>query len=152
MSADDDISVENLRTEYREVCENHRAISDFRAKLLTILPLASGTGIFLFLRKQSEPLDPAHLAAIGVFGFVVTFGLFLHELRGIMKCSGLIRRGKNLEERLKLRKVSSRWIMSITIPEATAELFGILTAVSELCATVRLLWLRAAGEKKDVDQ
>lgn len=96
--------MENLRTEYREVCQNHRAISDFRAKLLAFLPLASGTGIFLLLRKESEPLNRTHLAAIGVFGFVVTLGLFFHELRGITHCGGLILRGKRLEEKLKLRE------------------------------------------------
>lgn len=105
MGADEDIndiSAENLRTEYQEVCQNHRAISDFRAKLLTLLPLASGTGIFLLLREQNDPLDPGHIAAIGVFGFVVTLGLFFHELRGIKHCGDLIRRGKRLEEKLRL--------------------------------------------------
>ena len=104
MSEEKNITLENLRIEYREVCQNHRAITDFRAKLLTLLPLASGAGIFLLLRKQAEPLDPAHLAAIGVFGFVVTLGLFFHELRGILQCGGLIRLGMTLEEQLGLRR------------------------------------------------
>jgi hypothetical protein len=91
---------ENLRTEYQEVCQNHRAITDFRAKLLTLLPLASGTGIFLLLTKQDEPLDPTHFLAIGLFGFLVTLGLFLHELRGIGHCGELIRLGRELEEKM----------------------------------------------------
>ena len=102
MNADKNTHVENLRTEYREVCQTHRAVSDFRAKLLTLLPLASGAGIFLLLRKQSEPLDPIHIVAIGVFGFVITLGLFFHELRGILHCSGLIELGKSLEDQLEL--------------------------------------------------
>jgi hypothetical protein len=102
MNADKNTHVENLRTEYREVCQTHHAVSDFRAKLLSLMPLASGAGIFLLLRKQSEPLDPIHIAAIGVFGFVITLGLFFHELRGILHCSGLIELGKSLEEELEL--------------------------------------------------
>jgi len=104
MGDDKSIRFENLRTEYREVCQHHHAISDFRAKLLTLLPLASGTGIFLLLRKQNEPLDPSHLAAIGIFGFVVTLGLFFHELRGILQCGALIELGKELEAKLELEK------------------------------------------------
>jgi hypothetical protein len=100
MSKERDTWVENIRVEYREVCQSHRTITDFRAKLLTILPLASGAGIFLLLRKQSEPLEASHLAAIGIFGFVVTFGLFLHELRGIAHCDDLIKLGKALEDQL----------------------------------------------------
>lgn len=99
MSDDKNICVENVRTAYREVCQNHRAITDFRAKLLTFLPLASGTGIFLLL-KQKEP--STHLAAIGIFGFVVTLGLFFHELRGILQCGDLIQLGKELERKLGL--------------------------------------------------
>ncbi len=94
---------ENLRTEYQEVCQNHRAITDFRAKLLTLLPLASGTGIFLLLTKQTEPLDPTHLRAIGLFGFLVTLGLFFHELRGIGHCGELIELGRELEEKMELK-------------------------------------------------
>jgi hypothetical protein len=29
---------ENLRTVYRELCQSYRAIDDFRAKLLALLP------------------------------------------------------------------------------------------------------------------
>jgi hypothetical protein len=100
MSKETDTWVENIRVEYREVCQSHRTITDFRAKLLTLLPLASGAGVFLLLRKQSEPLEASHLGAIGIFGSVVTLGLFLHELRGIAHCDDLIRLGKELEDRL----------------------------------------------------
>ncbi len=51
---------ENVRTEYREVCQNHRAITDFRAKLLTLLPVISGVGIYVLLPKQGPPENLAH--------------------------------------------------------------------------------------------
>jgi hypothetical protein len=96
--------IESVRTEYREVCQNHRTITDFRGKLLTLIPLASGAGIYLLIPKQGNPEDvvPAYLIAIGLFGFLVTFGLFLHELRGIEECGDLIRIGRGLEEKMGL--------------------------------------------------
>src|SRR5947209_80517 len=93
---------ETLRAEYSEVCKSHGAITEFRAKLLALLPLASGTGIFLLLSKKAEPVDLTHLGAIGLFGMVVTLGLFFHEIRGIQHCNDLIRRAKELEGLLGL--------------------------------------------------
>lgn len=96
--------IENVRTEYQEVCENHRAITDFRGKLLTLLPLVSGAGIYVLIPKQGGPhdLDPKYLVALGVFGILVTLGLFLHELRGIEECGQLIKVGRSLEEKMGL--------------------------------------------------
>ena len=42
-----DQQAENVRTVYREPCTSYRAIDDFRMKLLGLLPLATGAGIFL---------------------------------------------------------------------------------------------------------
>jgi hypothetical protein len=95
-------SPETLRLEYSEVCKRHEAIKEFRAKLLALLPLASGAGVFLLLSKKGEPIAAAHLGVIGIFGMVITVGLFFHELRGIQHCNDLIRRAKSLEELLKL--------------------------------------------------
>lgn len=96
--------LENVRNEYREVCQNHRTVTDFRGKLLTLLPLASGAGIYLLIPKQGNPNDlaPAYLVAIGVFGILVTLGLFLHELRGIEQCGDLIKVGRWLEDKMGL--------------------------------------------------
>ena len=74
-----------LRTAYQEVCSSYHGIAEFRAKLLGLLPLASA-GIFLLL--DNALLDAAnkdfakqYLGPIGLFGFVVTLGLFFYELR-----------------------------------------------------------------------
>jgi len=97
-------NLENIRTEYRELCNNHRAITDFRGKLLTLLPVVSGVGIYALLAKQVDPhtFRPKELIATGMFGAVVTIGLFLHELRGIEECGDLIDRGKQLEGEMGL--------------------------------------------------
>jgi ketosteroid isomerase-like protein len=99
-------SGEHSETAYKEVCQNHRAVTDFRGKLLTVLPLASGAGIYVLLPKGSDPstVDPVYLLAIGVFGVLVTLGLFLHELRGIEQCGALIDVGRALEEAMGMRR------------------------------------------------
>ncbi|GAB4377367.1 MAG: hypothetical protein Kow00121_26590 [Elainellaceae cyanobacterium] len=89
---------------YQEVCKSYHAVDDFRAKLLGFLPLAS-SGIFLLLGDAL--LDPAkkaaiqqYLGGIGIFGFMITLGLFAYEIRGTQRCAALIRLGKRLEDSL----------------------------------------------------
>jgi hypothetical protein len=91
---------EALLVEYQQLRERHDGIADFRAKLLALLPLSSGTGIALLLRSKSY--DDGQLAVVGVFGAIVTVGLFLYELRGIGHCNVLICRGSDIEQKLDL--------------------------------------------------
>src|SRR5262245_14966289 len=86
-------------TEYKEICSSHRAITDFRAKLLGLLPIATGTAIFFFLKERP---DPAYVWAIGLFGFVATAGLAIHEFYAMHQCTNLVERGKCLEADLGL--------------------------------------------------
>jgi hypothetical protein len=103
MTDEQKADIENLRTEYNAVCQKDRAVTDFRGKLLAALPLASGAGIYLLLPKGDlDGLAPAYLIAIGLFGFLVTLGLFLHEIRGIDECGDLIEVGRALEEKMGL--------------------------------------------------
>jgi hypothetical protein len=88
-----------LKVAYEEVCKAHDGITDFRAKLLALLPIASGTGVLLLLSDHLDKVMP-HLAAIGVFGFMITLGLFLYELRGVQKCYVLIKCGSLIEQKL----------------------------------------------------
>ncbi len=89
---------ENLRVAYQQLCESYRAIDDFRAKLLGFLPLATG-GIFL-LGSINTPKES--LGLIGVFGLVITVGLFCYEIYGIKKCHNLIAIGKKIERKLDI--------------------------------------------------
>ena len=43
---------EALKIAYEEICKAHDGIAEFRAKLLTLLPIASGAGIFLLLKWE----------------------------------------------------------------------------------------------------
>jgi hypothetical protein len=88
---------------YEQLCNSYRAIDDFRAKLLGFLPLATGTGIFLLVSdKEKIEFMQRYFRPIGVFGFVITLGLFCYELYGIKKCTYLIRAGKALENDLHM--------------------------------------------------
>lgn len=91
----------DLKALYEEVCQQHDGIAEFRAKLLSLLPLASGTaGIFLLMSDKLNAAAMPYLVAIGAFGLLTTFGLFWYELRGIQKCHILIECGTALEMRL----------------------------------------------------
>jgi hypothetical protein len=102
---------------YERVCESYHAVDDFRMKLLGLLPIATGTAVFLLLNGNADLLgadDPGHagragstvaeasnaLLAIGLFGLVFTVGLFAYELFGIKKCHYLIATGRRLEDLL----------------------------------------------------
>ena len=59
------LNPENLRSVYGEVCQSYHAIADFRAKLLALLPVASGAGGLLILAEKDAVKD--YLGSIGVF-------------------------------------------------------------------------------------
>jgi hypothetical protein len=94
------MSDENLHCIYKQLCDSYRAIDDFRAKLLALLPLATGTGIFLLYSKDVPPANMGFLGPIGLFGFIITLGLFAYEVYGIKKCGALIAAGKHIESSL----------------------------------------------------
>lgn len=105
MSSDRDTVRQAL---YDRVCESYHAVDDFRMKLLGLLPVATGTGVFLLLNGKAELLGQGGgqvsdaLLAIGAFGFAFTLGLFMYELFGIKKCHYLIVAGKRLEDEMDI--------------------------------------------------
>ena len=84
---------------YDKCSEGYHKVDDFRSKLLGFLPFASGIATLgsLFIEQKSGTNN--HIA-IGIFGFVVTFGLLIYELKGIEKCTQFIKLGKWLEEKM----------------------------------------------------
>jgi hypothetical protein len=90
MSSERDTSQLEL---YQRVCESYHAVDDFRMKLLGLLPVATGAGVFLLLSGKAELINnnvASAMGAIGVFGFLFTLGLFCYELFGIKKCHYII--------------------------------------------------------------
>ena len=96
-----ELQAQNFRTVYQELCNSYRAIDEFRVKLFGLLPLATGTGIFILImdKKKFEAAED-YLPYIGLFGFFVTLGLLFYELYGIKKCTSLIKEGIRLEEKI----------------------------------------------------
>jgi hypothetical protein len=85
---------------YAAVGENYRAIDDLRLRLLALLPLATGTGIFVLLQGDG----PSGTAGpVGLFGMAVTVSLYFYEVHGIEKCAHFIHRGRQLEAALGVR-------------------------------------------------
>jgi hypothetical protein len=97
-----DQNLQEVKAIYEEVCRSHDGITEFRAKLLGLLPLASGAGIFLLVGNEvvAQDVSVLHLIPIGIFGILISLGLFIYELRGIQKCRGLIRCAQELEKKL----------------------------------------------------
>ena len=126
---------EAMLTAYREICRSYHAIADFRAKLLGLLPLASGTGVFLLAGNQIE--QPILMVA-GLFGFVVTLGLYCYELRGIQRCHGLIMAGKRLEEDLG---VKAQFALR---PRPVSGFIGSTLAAQIIYPTVLAAWMFVA--------
>lgn len=93
---------------YGRVCDSYHAVDDFRMKLLGLLPVATGTAVFLLLSGDTVVGDDASgraavaLLAIGGFGFLFTSGLLAYELFGIKKCHYLIAAGTELERDLQM--------------------------------------------------
>jgi len=109
---DEKVTDGTLIAEYQEVCNSHRAITDFRGKLLGLLPVASGTGIFLLLDKPIKTPDTTFttfLIAAGIFGAAVTIGLFFYEYGEMRECHRLRLCGEQLECALRLEKDCSRF-------------------------------------------
>jgi hypothetical protein len=94
-------SQEDFKVIYEKICQAHEAITDFRAKLLAFLPIVSGAGIFLLIGDKSPTASQLpYLLPIGIFGALVTLGLFCYELRGIQECHALRECGKSVEQKL----------------------------------------------------
>jgi len=92
-----------LLAEYQELCKSHSGITDFRAKLLAFLPIASGTGVGLLVfqsKSHASDAEAGLLIGLGIFGAVVTIGLFLYELRQIDVCKQLRNHAAGIERQL----------------------------------------------------
>jgi hypothetical protein len=92
---------ESLRLAYQELCKGYQSIIDFRAKLLGFLPLASGASFYAMLGVGKDPV-PYYAWVAGLFGFTITLGLFLYELRGLQRSGALEATGRKLEAALGL--------------------------------------------------
>ena len=71
--------------------------------MLGFLPAVTGGGLLL-LSRNADGLVAELFLPVGLFGVVITLGLFSYEIYGIAKCHKLILAGKALELALGLEK------------------------------------------------
>jgi hypothetical protein len=101
-------SPDALIASYQEICKSYHAIDDFRMKLLGLLPFTSLAAILL-VNKEDALLSSVSSAGNELLGFAAVFAaaftltLFVYEVRGILRCDGLIQRGKEIEGLLGIR-------------------------------------------------
>lgn len=136
---------ETLKLVYEQTCQSYHAVADFRGKLLALLPLASGTGIFLLLRDggPQDDVSKSLLGPIGVFGLVVTVGLFVYELRGIQRCHRLEKQAEALEEALNLTQDQGGVLHQP--PRSLGDMFGPPAASLIVYLAVIFAWIYLAG-------
>jgi len=98
---------DSLLAVYEEICRSYHAIDDFRMKLLGLLPFTSLAAILLLERDDLLVATSAGgselLGFASVFAAAFTATLFMYEIRGILRCDGLIRRGQHIEEQLHIK-------------------------------------------------
>ena len=98
--AHDETRAAALNSLYAEVCKAHDAISEFRGKLLALVPTLSG-GAFALIIGTRKGFDQHLLLPVGLFGMFATLGLFCYELRGMLLCVELVNRGKKIEQAMQ---------------------------------------------------
>ena len=91
----------SMQVLYGEVCNAYHAITEFRGKLLALVPVVSGAGFTLIIGSPGD-VDQRLLLPVGIFGLAATVGLFVYELRGIFLCHELRDRGERLERAMQL--------------------------------------------------
>jgi hypothetical protein len=92
--------VSALEPLYAEICKAHDSITDFRGKLLALVPSLSAVAFTLFI-GTGKHFDQRLLLPVGIFGVTVSLGLFCYELRGMLLCHELRDRGGKLERAMQ---------------------------------------------------
>ena len=89
---------ESLRLDYEQTCQQIRAFTDIRFKLLAFVPTLTAAAVALLgdVDKQATVL------AVGLLGLFVTLGIISYEMRNTVLYDAAIHRAKCLELRLKL--------------------------------------------------
>jgi len=137
-----------VRDAYDQLCVSYRAIDDFRAKLLGFLPLVTGGGLLL-LTGKADGFAREFFLPVGLFGLVVTLGLFSYEVYGIRKCHALINAGRAMEASLGLaagqfQNRPREVLRHVNEPFAAAIIYpAVMAAWTYLAAFDTFRWIRA---------
>ncbi len=127
---------------YSEICTELRATDEISFKLLGLVPLVSGSGIFAALLEGKTLASPA-IDLLSLFGAVVTFGLFRWELRNIQTCNWLRDRASDIEKET-LRDKENRvgqFYNRLDAPHIFGMRFGKTEAEKLIYTTSVIAWL-----------
>lgn len=131
---------------YDEVCRSYHAIDEFRTKLLGILPISSLAGILLLGKDNlftgaGSGSQQQLVGFASFFATAFTLALFLFEIRGILRCHHLIRRGADLERDLKVKGQFVVCANQHDSDAATERIFNAKVAASAVYSLVFSAWL-----------
>jgi hypothetical protein len=108
-----------LKTEYEQVNDNFRMLSDIRFKLLALIPTLAGASIYVLSHiaisaqglGRNGPLDPdkalyeyGTVVLVCVLGFLATLGITIYDQRNTELYNALIGRAKKLEKSLGIEE------------------------------------------------
>jgi hypothetical protein len=126
---------EILRTEpdrvlhqYEQICASHRAIDDFRGKLLALWPILGGAAGSIAL-LVAEDIAKGHLLAVGLVGLLVSIGLGVYEWNQSLRCVQLTKCARKLEECMEFEPGTGQFR---SLPTAFATRFTAPTSDEEL--------------------
>ena len=145
-----------LDNNYSNICTNIRFTDDISFKLLGLVPLFSGSGMLVAVAKSEWFWSPA-IYAIGIFGGLITFGLFRWELRNIQTCDWLISCGAGLErsdDPLKAGQFYRRPKSPLRVGKTEAEklIYGVTTLTWLLLPWLVYSTVRAKNNAAPVDE
>lgn len=91
-------SEDKLKLDYEQTCQQIRAFTDIRFKLLAFVPTLTGAAVALLSRVH----DQWTVLAVGSLGLFVTLGIVFYEMRNTVLYDAAIHRAKWLEVSLDL--------------------------------------------------
>jgi hypothetical protein len=96
----DDKRRQALLTEYKEISNNFRMLTDVRFKILGLLPVVSGAAVAALMPEKPIPIGVKIL--LSIFGFTATIGLITYNMRNDQLYDALIGRAALIERMLGL--------------------------------------------------
>ena len=127
-----DAQLDTLKMEYSEICKSYHSVRDMQLKLLTLIPIVSGTAVSVVIKV---PTDRVHTVMVASVGFALTLGLFLYSLRGTKHADALVNQGVLLEEKLGLPVGQFK-----DRPQKMTWLVGYTTASTLMYVVILMAW------------
>jgi hypothetical protein len=135
-----DLSLDDAKQLYDQVCANVRTTDDISFKLLGFVPLVSGVGIAVLLSTSTSLSSLPLVVFVGLFGAVVTFGLYRWELKNVNTCIWLIALGRDLE-RHRFRLTQGQFLDRPADPEFFGRRIGKRAAEKIIYWAAIVAWL-----------